>query len=716
MAGTAPRLAGALGDRYQVEHELGRGGMATVYLAHDLRHDRKVAVKVIRSELAAGMGADRFLNEIRLTATLQHPHILPLYDSGQAGQLLYYVMPYVAGGSLRARLEREGTLPIDEAVRIVEEAAGALDFAHRQGVVHRDVKPENVLLEEGHAVVADFGVARAVGAARVERITQAGATVGTPDYMSPEACAGEDLLDGRADQYSLGCVFYEMLAGRPPFSGAGARAILARHLTATPEAVVALRPEVPPGIVRVLARALAKDPEDRYESLADFARALRDPGEAEAQGAARTVAVLPFANLSGDPANEYLSDGITDEIISALSRVGGVRVAARSSAFALKGTHLDVRSVGERLRVGSVVEGGVRRDGDRLRITAQLVNAGDGYQVWSARYDRQMKDVFAIQDEIAQSVVGALKVILSEREKATLGRVPTESLPAYEYYLRGRQFLRQTRKRSLAFAREMFARAIELDPNYGLAHAGLADAVCLLANYYPDAGVDVGLAEQASRRALALAPDLPEAHAARGFALWVQKRLDEGQREFERALELDPRLFDALYFYARLRFERGDYREAAALFQRAASLHDDYQAWFFAAQSYAALGRPDQAEAAYRKARIAAEEHLELNPDDPRAATMCAVSRCRLGDREGGLRWAQRALEVDPEDLGVRYNVACLFALEERPEEALQSLEVAVRQGFGTPEWIERDPDLASLHGDPRFEALLASRRRSVAT
>ncbi len=698
-------LRAALAGRYAIEAELGRGGMATVFLAEDPKHKRKVAVKVLKPELAATLAVERFLREIEIAASLTHPHILPVYDSGEAAGFLYFVMPYVDGESLRDRLNRDRQLPIDEAVKITREVADALDYAHRREVVHRDVKPANILIEAGHAVMADFGIARGVSEACGVQLTETGLAVGTPIYMSPEQSSGEEEVDGRSDLYSLGCVAYEMLAGVPPFSGPNARAIMARHMVDPVPPIRTVRPEVPAHVERAVTRALAKTPADRYAALADFAEALKT---AEcAVEPSKSIAVLPFTNMSANAEDEYLSDGLTEEIINALTRIEGLGVVSRTSVFALKGKDGDIRAIGERLSVSSVLEGSVRRAGDKLRIAAQLINVADGYHLWSEKYDREMEDVFAIQDEIAENIVRALSVILSDDEKRAIAKARTNDVIAYEYYLRGRQYFHQTRKRSLKFAREMFTRAIELDPDYALAYAGIADTSSLLHMYYKAAESSLENADEASRRAVELDPELPEAHAARGFALWQMGHADEAATEFETAIALDPKQFEALYFYARQKFTQGETEEAVRLFEAAASANEDYQAYFFAAQSYAALGREEDAEAAYRTALNVVEKHLEFNPDDPRAATMRAVSLCRLGQLDEGLEWAERAAAIDPDDAGVCYNVACLYALEGQPDKAIHHLECAINAGFGSRQWIEHDPDLDSLRENPRFKALL---------
>jgi len=422
---------------------------------------------------------------------------------------------------------------------------------------------------------------------------------------------------------------------------------------------------------------------------------------------AKSIAVLPFLNMSKNPDTEFLSDGITEELINALTRVEGLQVVSRTTVFGFKGRSGDVRAIGRELNVGSVLEGSVQLADDKLRVTTQLVEVAKGFHLWSERYDRQLKDIFAIEDEIAENVVQALRVILKEEDRRGLSKVPRASVEAYEYYLRGRQYFHQTRRKSLAFAQQMFARAIEADPDYALAYAGLANAAALVHMYFPGDRANLEQADKASAAALELDPDLAEAHAARGFALALLKQFEEAKAEFQTAIRLDPKLFEARYFYARACFQQGQLADAARLFEEAAAVREDYQAAFFAAQSHEALGNKDIAQRRYHEALVVAEKHMELNPDDPRAATMRAVSLCRLGRKEEGLHWAEQALAIDPEDGGVRYNVACLYALEGETEKAIATLEEAIQVGFGNKGWIEHDPDLDPIRGHPRFKTLL---------
>ncbi len=368
------RLRAALAGRYAIERELGRGGMATVYLADDVKHRRVVAVKVLRPELAASLGPERFLREVEIAARLNHPHILALYDSGEADGFLFYVMPHIKGESLRVKLERERQLPVEEALAITRHVASALSHAHAHHVIHRDIKPENILLHEGEAMVADFGIALAVNAAADRRVTHTGFAVGTPEYMSPEQGTGDRTLDARSDVYSLACVLYEMLAGEPPYTGPTAQALIAKVMVDPVPAVRRLRPTVPPGVDQALRKALAKAPADRFASMAAFTDALSAPAAPRPP----SVAVLPFRNLSADPENEYFADGITEDVIAHLSKVRALKVISRASVMPFKHREQSLKEIAARLEAATLLDGSVRRAGDRVRLVAQLVDAETG--------------------------------------------------------------------------------------------------------------------------------------------------------------------------------------------------------------------------------------------------------------------------------------------------------------------------------------------------
>ncbi len=711
------RLRATLSGSYQIDRELGKGGMATVYLAQDAKHERLVALKVLHPDLAASLGPDRFLREIKLAARLNHPHILPLHDSGEAHGFLYYVMPYVEGESLRERLDRDQQLPIEEAVHHGRAIASALDYAHRQGIVHRDIKPENVMLYENEAMVMDFGIAKAVSAAGSETLTQTGMMIGTPAYVSPEQAAGETNLDGRSDQYSLACMVYEMITGERPFSGATPQAIMAKRFTETPKPLRSVRRDVPENVEKAVMRAMATEATGRYTTSAQFAQALASgslatPTDTESlpkagTSAAKSVAVLPFTNMSADAENEYFTDGMAEEIINALTKIQSLRVTSRTSSFSFKGKNDDIGEIGRKLKVSTVLEGSVRKMGNRLRITAQLVNVADGSNLWSEKYDREIEDIFAIQDDISQAIVKALRVILTEGEKKQIEKARTDNVQAYDYYLRGRQYFHQLRRKSLEYARQMFNKAIEIDRDYARAYAGVADCCSMLYTYFDAREFNLRQADIASHKALELEPELAEAHVARGLAVSLSKRFDEAEKEFEIAMKLDPKLFEAPYAYGRALQSAGRFQEAAKMFERASSLRpEDYQAPGFLAQAYGSLGLADERDAGLRRALKLMEDRLELNPDDARAANLAAAFLARLGDPGKSVEYADRSLAIDPEDPMLLYNVACTYTALGRTEDALNCLERAVDKGFGHKEWIDHDPDLDPLRDNMRFQAL----------
>ena len=712
------RLRTALSGTYDIDRELGRGGMATVYLAQDKRHDRVVALKVLHPDLAATLGPERFLREIKLAARLNHPHILPLFDSGEADSFLYYVMPYIEGESLRERLEREKQLTVSEAVRHAKSIASALDYAHRQKIVHRDIKPENVMLYEGEAMVMDFGIAKAVSSAASETLTQTGMMVGTPAYVSPEQAAGEINLDGQSDQYSLACVLYEMLSGERPFTGENASAVMAKRFTETAAPLRTVRGSVPEHVETAVTKAMSTVSTARFATTALFAQALGSEVLAtptdtatvpqSTVSAAKSVAVLPFANMSNDPENEYFTDGMAEELINALSKIQALRVASRTSSFAFKGKNEDISEIGRKLKVSTVLEGSVRKMGNRLRIAAQLINVADGYQLWSERFDRDVEDVFAIQDEISQAIFDALRVILSEGEKKAIERDRTVNMQAYEFYLRGRQFIHQWSRSGLEYARQMFRRAIEIDPDYALAYAGLADSCSLLYMNCDAREQNLAQGNQASRRALELGPDLAEAHLSSGLTHSLSMRFKEAEREFEFAMKLDPKLYEAVYHYGRARIAQGEFAEAAKLFERACTLRpEDFQAPTFLARSYLALGMKDESAATYRKALRLIADRLEMNPDDARASQLGATIAAKLGENEAATGYARRALTINPDDPLLLYNISCMYALLGNANESLDCLEKAVDKGYGQKDWVEHDSDLDSLRDLPRFQHIV---------
>jgi serine/threonine protein kinase/Flp pilus assembly protein TadD len=742
------QLTVALAGRYHIERELGRGGMATVYLAADLKHDRQVALKILHPELARGLGPERFLREIKLAARLSHPHILSLFDSGEADGLLYYVMPFVEGESLRTRLGHEHRLSVEEALSIGRAVAAALDYAHQHGVLHRDIKPDNIMIHQGEAMVTDFGIAKALARSGDETLTQAGLLVGTPSYMSPEQAAGETQLDGRSDVYSLGCVLYEMLAGRKPFQGPSALAILSKQVTEAPAPLHAARDDVPAAVEAVVLRAMAKDPDDRFATAAEFARALGDPrGIAPSSQttavttpapATTSIAVLPFLNLSADPENEYFADGMAEEIINALTKVEGLRVTARSSAFSFKGKGEAGGEIGRRLKVGAVLEGSVRRSGSRIRVTAELINVADGYHLWSERYDREMVDVFAIQDEISRSIVDTLKVKLLGPRDAPLVRRLTEDLEAYTTYLKGRYFWNRRTPEGLRKSITLFREAQARDPGYALAFAGEADAYNIL-GWWADLppGVAFPAARSAAARAVALAPGLAEAHASQAFAkLYYDWDWAGAETDFERSLALNPKYPTARQWYAQHLITSGRSDEAAAQIRQSAELDPlsliiqttlsliSYYAGRYEESvadavrtldldsnfgvtyralglAYLQLGRYEEAIASLRKA-------VSLSHFTTMLTANLAHAHARAGDRAAALAILAELRRASVDGYVSPYDLAWIhIGLDDRAA-ALDALEDACAERSSQMIFLRVDPVFQALRGDPRFRALLA--------
>ena len=586
--GTAWALADVLHDRYRLERELGRGGMATVYLASDLKHHRSVAIKVLRPELTPYVGPERFMREIQVTAQLDHPHILSLLDSGEAAGLLYYVMPYVDGGSLRERMKRERQLPLDDALQIAGEVADALSYAHGRGIVHRDIKPENILLAAGHARVADFGIARALSAAGGDKLTETGLAVGTPSYMSPEQGAGEHQLDGRSDIYSLGCVLYEMLGGDPPFTGSSAQAILARKFMDPVPRLQVVRQTIPQTVERAIEKALARVPADRFATATQFAEALKQADDTGARPAGiaprlprrlrrglvmgtpfvaaalagwwlmagsradamelKAIAVLPCENLTRDTAQKYVGDRWTEELIDKLSQVAELRPKSWLSMQRYKATRKGAREIADEVGgAGTLVRCRVTETEDSLRLTVQAIGATSDQVLWSRQYARPLSamNINAVQTEVATEIAGVLGVAPSPSERARLERPPTQDTEALKAFRLGRHFLGLLdMEKSVAY----FQQAIARDSLFAPAYVGLADATLMEGTrpsreFVPDA-VRLVL------KALAIDPALAEAHTLlASYLFWYNHDWPAAEQEYRRALELNPNSLIAHLWY-----------------------------------------------------------------------------------------------------------------------------------------------------------------------
>ncbi|HUF28777.1 MAG TPA: protein kinase [Gemmatimonadaceae bacterium] len=785
------QLQASLGAGVVIQRELGGGGMSRVFLADELALNRRVVVKVLAPELAAGVNADRFRREILLAAGLQHPHVVPILAAGEvadapgpgANVLPYFTMPFVQGDSLRTRLTTTGRQPIADVIAILRDVAKGLAYAHAHGIVHRDIKPENVLLSGGSAAVTDFGVAKALSSAHRsgagDALTVIGMSLGTPAYMAPEQAAGDPTTDHRADLYSLGLVAYEMLAGRTPFGARAPQAIIAAHLVERPEPVDRLRRDAPAALATLVMRCLEKDPARRPQTAEEFLASLdaapaiaasrrmrravgaialvavaatawmwyRTTGTRAAGADATAIAVLPLVNTTGDPRDEYFSDGMTDELVSALSRVPGLRLASRTSTFAFKGRRdVDVREIGRRLGVGSVLEGTVRRDGPRLRLAAQLTNAADGLSLWSDSYEREVRDVFDVQDEIARAIAGALAPRLVAPDSALLPATTagaaahrrTTDLAAYDHYLRGRFFWHQRGEPALRSAESHFEQAIALDSTFAAAHAGLADVLALLPVYGTTPGDSAyPRARAAAERAIALDGTSAEAHTTLGLVHKSLGEWEDAERVLTRALELDPGSAAAHQWRAEVLVITGRLREAAAAARHAHQL-DPFSAIVAAELGYmlTLAGEPDAGIEMGRRAitlapdlwaghaflgssflfagRIAEsvaplERAVQLDPNVSLFRGVLAYAYARSGRIDDARRLGE-ALEHEAERGGASSPVSIVYIGLGDTTRALDWLERAARQRDPyllqmsiTPAWF--DP----LRGEARFAAVAVS-------
>ena len=775
-------LEGALGASYAIERELGGGGMSRVFLAEETALQRKVVIKVLPPELAAEMNAERFRREIQLAAKLQHPYIVPVLSTGVAGGLPYFTMPFVEGESLRSRLQKTGEFPIPEAIGIMRDVLEALSYAHECGVVHRDVKPENVLLARNHAHVADFGVAKALSASTNAQsgLTSLGVALGTPAYMSPEQAMADPSTDHRADLYAVGAMAYEMLTGHQVFSARSPQAMLAAHATEAPEPIERRRPNTPPALALLIMRLLDKHPADRPQSaqealghlaaattpsggmaptaqhptvapaslprkrwssrlaigaaiallaaVAAYAAISRSRGAGTVSASENpSIAVMPFENMSGDPKNDYLGDGLSEELIGGLSRLSGLQVAARTSSFAFKGKNEDVRSIGSKLGVNSVLGGSVRRAGNKLRVSVQLTSVSTGYNLWSETYDREMSDVFAVEDDISKAIVNALAVRLTANRGAAIVEKTTTDPEAYDLYLKGRYAWNQ-RGVHMFDAEQYFKKAIARDSGFALAWSGLADVLVTMASWgYISPMEAANRAPAYAERAAALAPGLAEPHVSLGVVkCQLTAQPEEALAELRRAIQLSPNLGVAHYFYSLCLTRAG--RPSDAIEEgRAAQRLDPLNAQFAVAQirAYVEWNQPDSAIAV-------ADRALKVAPS--------------LGSLYSALFWAYvlkadtgnvtRAVD-ESKKLIRTIGPAAFLAIYTRDPAALRELrpsmsrypgvaDISVAAGYATRQnmdstivWLERAFALKSdmlgvvqypifdwLRGDPRYVVL----------
>jgi serine/threonine protein kinase/Tfp pilus assembly protein PilF len=723
-------------SHYVIARKLGSGGMGVVYEAEDTRLGRHVALKFLTQELAQDAHSlERFQREARAASALNHPNICMVFAIEQHERQHFIVMELLEGQSLTLEIGRNA-FEIEKLLTLAIQIVDALESAHAKGIAHRDIKPANIFVTpRGQVKILDFGLAKIeaprsqidavtqeVGG-RAEDLTTPGTAMGTVSYMSPEQARGQ-LTDSRTDLFSLGTVLYQMATGRLPFQGDTSGVIYEAILNRDPVSIVQVNPALPEGFARIVEKALEKDRNMRYQTATDLKTDLirlkrdldsggkrtADSGESRAgtgKQSTKSVAVLYFENLSGVKEDEYFRDGMTEDIITELSKIKGLNIFSRPTVLAYRDKQVTPAQIGQQLKASHVLAGSLRRAGDRLRINTQLVDTGTDFPIWSERYDRQMKDVFEVQDEIAGKIAQALRITLSPQEQEAIAAKPTDNLQAYDLYLRGKSYARRLQRQDLEFALQMFENAIALDPNFALAYAAIAH-VCAQNHYnYGRDPVWMQRAMKASETAVVLRPDLPEVQVAQAWILYANGKYDEAVAVIEKAIARKRDCEGAYYILGRTLFSAGRYQDVANIADAAVeSSGDDYNIYVPIMNSLGALGK-DEARHNLRQQRIGTlERHLRQVPEDARARIHLALDYSEMKRLDDAVRETNLAMTLRPDDATVLYNAACVFSQLNRKADSLQALRKAWDAGFRDPDWARRDPDLSLLHDDPEFERL----------